>query len=463
MSKLQFLYARLPVYLQQGACSLEGWRIQRQRYGKSFQAALQDAEERMSWSQERIKAYQDERLHHFVQHCAQTVPYYRRLFQEYGITPEKVYRIEDLQNLPILTKQEVKDNYEALLSQAIPKSEWINFQTGGTTGNVLRFVTTRRALDEQWAGVWRFRRAHGIQLDTWCGYFGGRPIVPLQQKVPPFWRYNYPGKQILFSGYHMSPRNLDAYVKELHRRRPPYLQGYPSLLSLLAAHMVEFGRYLDYQPRWIVVNSENLLPQQAKLIEQAFGVRPIQRYAMGEAIASASECLQGKLHIDEDLAATEFMPNPDGFGHRVVGTALTNLAVPLLRYDVGDVVTLSNEGCSCGRPGRILETVDGRKEDYIILEDGSRIGILDQIFKEIINIHEAQIYQRRVGEMIIRVVRGKNYNDHDEIMILQEAKKRVGSSTEVKIDYVENLQRSRNGKLRFVVSDIKAGQLESTF
>lgn len=463
MPKLQFLYVRLPISLQQGACSLEGWRIQRQRYGQSFRAALQEAEERASWSQERLKAYQDERLRYFVQHCAETVPYYKRLFQEYSFRPQNINGIEDLCDLPILTKQTIKDNYQLLLSQTIPKREWINFQTGGTTGNVLRFVTTRRALDEQWAGVWRFRRSHGIQLNTWCGYFGGRPVVPLKQKAPPFWRYNYPGKQILFSGYHMIPQNLGAYVQELRHKRPPYLQGYPSSLALLAAHMVEFENYLDYQPKWIVVNSENLLPQQARLIEQAFGVRPIQRYAMGEAVTSASECLHGRLHVDEDLAAAEFLPNPDGFGYRVVGTAFTNLAVPLLRYDVGDVVTLSNEGCSCGRHGRVLETIDGRKEDYIILRDGSRIGILDQIFKEIINIHEAQIYQRRVGEMIIRVVRGKNYTEDDERLLLQEAKKRVGDDTEVKIDYIQSVQRSPNGKLRFVISDLKAGQLESVY
>ena len=93
---------------------------------------------------------------------------------------------------------------------------------------------------------------------------------------------------------------------------------------------------------------------------------PLQHYGMAEAVANISECEHDQLHVDEDCAAVEFIPNSDGPGYKIIGTNFTNLATPLLRYDVQDLVTLTNVTCSCGRPGRVVASVDGRAEDYII-------------------------------------------------------------------------------------------------
>ena len=264
----------------------------------------------------------------------------------------------------------------------------------------------------------------------------------------------------MFSAYHMSPTNMGYYVDELRRRRPPWLHGYPSLLALLAAYILESGADLGYKVRWVTTGAENLLPQQADVIERAFGVRPKQHYGMAEAVANFSECEYGALHVDEDFAAVEFIPNPDGPGFRVIGTNFTNLATPLLRYDVQDIVTVTDAECSCGRPGRVVASIDGRCEDYVILKNGARLGRMDHIFKDMVNIREAQIYQKTPGEIIIRVVRGGRYTETDERALLREARKRVGDNTEILIEYVDRLERSGAGKLRFVISDIEHGQLE---
>lgn len=455
------LYGKLPVPLQQIACSLEGARIRRQRYGGAFASLLREAEGRTFWSPEKTRAYRDRRLRAIVQHCADTVPFYQECFKEAGISPNDIHTLTDLQHLPILTKEEVKENYHSLISRAVPERQQVIAHTGGTTGSALHFAITRSANQENWAIVWRFRRWHGIEFDAWCGHFGSRLVVPLTQTHPPYWRYNYPGKQILFSGSHMSPTNLRAYVEELRLRRPPYLHGYPSLLSLLAAHILETGASLGYEVKWVTTGSENLLPQQADLIERAIGVRPRQRYGMAEMVAAASECEYGKLHVDEDFAAVEFIPNAAGPEHRVVGTAFANLAVPLLRYDVGDLVTPATDTCPCGRPGRALVTVDGRQDDYVIMKNGVRLGRVGRIFHGARGIREAQIRQERPGEIIIHVVPGKTYTDVDEVALLGEAQRYLGDETDVLIRYVESLERTRSGKLRLVVSQIPEARLES--
>ena len=157
--------------------------------------------------------------------------------------------------------------------------------------------------------------------------------MPREQMDPPFWRMNLPGRQVVFSGYHMSAKNLPSYCAELRRRQPPWLHGYPSLLTLLAAHLHETGFDLGYQVRWVTIGAESLLPHQAAMIERAFGVKPIQHYGLAEGVANVSECELGSLHVDEDFAAVEFLPLEQTALYRIVGTDFSNPAMPLIRYD----------------------------------------------------------------------------------------------------------------------------------
>jgi phenylacetate-CoA ligase len=456
------LYLRLPVPFQHAACTFVGWRTARTRYAGTFESLLAEAEARTFWSAEEVQAYQGERLQKFVAHAVATVPFYRERFTAAGLEPSAVRSIEDLRALPILTKEEAQEHVRALISTAVPDKERTWIHTSGTTGGALRFPTTMTSVQEQWAVWWRYRRWHGIQRDTWCGYFGGRSVVPANQSDPPFWRYNYSGKQILFSGYHMSPANLPSYVEELHRHRPLWLFGYPSLLSLLASYVLDAGVNLDYPVRWITIGAETLLPHQADVIAHAFGVRPLQHYGMTEAVANISECELGALHVDEDFAPVEFVP-VNGSAYKVIGTNYSNPATPLLRYEMQDLVTVSPDAsCGCGRPGRVVESLDGRVEDYVVLENGTRVGRMDHVFKDMVNIKEAQIRQERPGQMTICVVRGVSYSSQDEDALLQEARRRVGDEMDIGVAYVDDLPRTSTGKLRLVVSDVEGASIRTT-
>jgi phenylacetate-CoA ligase len=461
LSDREAIYLRLPIPFQHLACTFVGWRTGRTRYGGEFPQILADAQARTYWSVEDVDAFRNRRLAEFVARSAATVPFYRDRLRAAGISPSRIETIDDLARLPILTKAEAQEHGARLISTAAPTHETHMVHTSGTTGGALRFPVTMRAVQEQWAIWWRYRGWHGIRNGTWCALFGGRSVVPSRQSTPPFWRVNFAGRQLLFSGYHMSAENLTAYVNELRNRRPPWLHGYPSLLALLAAHLVESGSDLGYDVRWVTIGAENLLPHQSTLIQRAFGVKPLQHYGLAEGVANISQCELEALHVDEDFAAVEFIPLDGNGFHRIVGTNLSNPATPLIRYDSQDFATLRDGGsCSCGRPGRVVERIDGRVEDYVVLRNGVRVGRMDHIFKDMVNIQEAQIHQARPGEMTIRVVRGRDYADEDERALLRETAKRVGDDMNVKVEYLSALTRSSLGKLRFVVSEIPEASIE---
>ena len=183
-------------------------------------------------------------------------------------------------------------------------------------------------------------------------------MVPTRAESAPFWRYNYPGRQLMFSTYHLNKRNLPLYAAELRRSKPRWLHGYPSLLALVAAFLVETGTDLGYEIKWVTIGAESLLPHQAEIIRRGFGCRPVQHYGLTEAVANISECPLGSLHVDEDSAAVEFVPSTDRAGTRIIGTNFSHSAFPLLRYDTQDDATLGVASCSCGRPGRVIHEIE---------------------------------------------------------------------------------------------------------
>ena len=449
------IYGALPAAVQHLACSAEGYRLQRRRFGHDFRRLLRDAEARSALSTADVIGRRDELFREFVADAAIKSAFYRER-PGYRLAAERrPFRPEDL---PILDKLAVQAGATRITRADVPSAETAS--TSGSTGAGLRFPVTNAAVWRQWATWWRFRRWHGIERDVWCGYFGGRPVVPFQRRHAPFWRYNVPGRQVLFSGSHLSADTWPAYRTELTKRRLPWLHGYPSLLALLASYLVEHRVTLGYDVRWVTTAAENLLPAQADLMERAFGVRPRQHYGMAEGAANASECPHGRLHVDEDFAFVEFIPVEDGTGCRVVGTNLANRAFPLIRYDVGDIAQVSGQTCGCGRPGRIIDSIDGRREDYVVLPNGAMVGRLDHIFKEQVRVREAQIYQPDPTRVVLRLVGARDFTTRDEQALVSTARTWLGNALRIEVEHRDSLPRTPAGKLRFVISDVIGARLD---
>jgi phenylacetate-CoA ligase len=453
MSKTENLYRRLPNWAQNAAVSCSGWWINHRRYNKSFQRFLQKYQQREFDDQQTLTDFRDRRLRDFLQHAVDTVPLYQAAFQAANCNVRDIRTLADLDCLPILDKAYVQAHQDELNCDRFGAQDTVTLHTSGSTGAGLRFPATIDAMHEQWAVWWRYRESHGITRQEKCLYFGGRSIVPLQQTKPPYWRYNRPGGQILFSGYHLSPETAKCYIEEIRRSKILWMHGYPSQISLLGQYAIDLGMQLPM--RWVTLGAEGLLANQRKIIQAAFGVDPIQHYGMAEGVANISQCPAGKLHVDEDYAAVEFIPCNEPNLFRVVGTGFVNLAFPLIRYDVGDVVSLSRESCDCGRQGRLVSTIDGRQEDFVVMKNGVRLGRMDHIFKDCINVKEAQLVQSQPGAIEVCVVKGLNFSNEDEQRLRDEISQRVGEFLDFQIIYLDKIPRTNRGKLRFVVSTLE--------
>jgi phenylacetate-CoA ligase len=206
----------------------------------------------------------------------------------------------------------------------------------------------------------------------------------------------------------------------------------------------------------VTLASEATSARQRAQIEAAFGLQPLEHYAQREAVANASQCPLGRLHIDEDFSLVELIPQPEIASgcFRMVGTSLDNWHQPFIRYDPGDLARYdSTDRCSCGRMGRVLQAIEGRSSDYVLRKNGAMIGQLDHIFKPLSYIREAQVRQARPGSVEISVVpRGDWTVDHRRKLVV-EAQRWLGAEMQIGVHVVDHLPRTAAGKFRFVVRE----------
>jgi phenylacetate-CoA ligase len=332
-------------------------------------------------------------------------------------------------------------------------------KTSGTTGSALPLWYTRETLAEDYATVWRQRRANGVSSPDVANLtFNGSSIVPFAQATPPFWRHNAYGNQTLFSAYHMKPENLPAYVDAIHDTPADYVQGYPSSIHLAARAMLEAGRPLPPgRIKGVFTSSESLLAFQREAIEAAFNAPVHDRYGVSEFAVSMTTCRENHHHVDMEFCIVEVdvvEETSDTVSGPLRVTGLAHDATPLIRYRIGDVGTRSRRPCPCGRPGDVFLDIDGRVEDYVETPDGRLIGRLDHIFKEQLDIAEAQILQETRDAIEVLVVPRASYTDASERQLRKEIRSRLGDRIGVEIRHVEQIPREPNGKFRAVKSRV---------
>jgi phenylacetate-CoA ligase len=274
-------------------------------------------------------------------------------------------------------------------------------------------------------------------------------IVPAKQKTPPYWRISSPLRQIKFSTFHGSPSTYGYYFEEINKRQLAWIHGYPSCIVPFASYMIEKGLKFNHKIEFVTTGGENLYDYQRNILQEAFGCSPRTHYGLTECVANFSERKDGVCEVDEDFAAVEFVRDNDMY--RIIGTNLMNYAMPLLRYDTSDLAMIDG---AIGNQGRIVKFVDGRSGDCLYFPDGKKIGSFSALFTETSHIQEAQLYQKKDFSVIIRfVARNGDWRSDIENVGLK-LRERIGNSLSITYEKVDKLPRTKNNKLRYVISEV---------
>jgi phenylacetate-CoA ligase len=449
----QRIYAAIPYPFKILLATVYGAQQRRARYSTVFRETWRDLQASQRSPADAIKQYERETLGAFLADVLPRTRYYRE---------HPVYRVDaELGELPVLSKSTVQAQLPRFYRDGSGDGPCHWGHTSGTTGQALVFPISEdcfqreyafRVLHYSWGGV----DFAGRDRHAFCS---GHPVAHHDRRRPPFWVHDVANNWLLLSSYNLTEQNLPAYVRKLEKYNPVMLGGYPSSLYLLALAYRKYGRG-TLRPRAVFTASETLFDRQREVMREAFGAPVFNWYGNSELCGHITECEAGRLHVRHEHSYVEVLDDRDapcapGETGRLVATGFHNRLFPLIRYDVGDRVTLSAEAkCPCGRTGRLIERIEGRQEDYVATPDGRLVGRLDHLFKDTLHVREAQIVQSCIEAIVLRIVKSPDYGAGDEEEIVRQARLRLGSTIRIVFEYVEFIERSPSGKYRFIVSKL---------
>lgn len=452
-------YFKMPGWMRQVVGSAYRAIPLRIRYGGVYREFEDEIRTTEYWTEARHRDRQWERVRATLDIAFRDIPYYRNRYRGGGIESGDIRNLEDFQRLPFLTKQDVKEHLEEMVSRGIPRWKWLVTTTGGSTLNPMRFYQVkgltrskeRAFIRDQWGRFGYQPGMRTVQIKGRCVGEPGRGIFWEEEPIQNFLEMN---------SQYLTEDHLPAYVDAIAAFKPQFLIGYVSSVFLLA-------RYLESHPerrfprlRGLFLASENVYPWQRQLFSRIFQCPICAHYGHSEMVLLGAECPQSaQYHFYPQYGYLELIGSdgkpcttPGQVGE-LVGTSFDNPLMPFIRYRTQDYGVLGKPECPCGRHYPMIERIEGRLQEFIVTRDGRLISICvlgAAHFDVLDNVHQTQYYQDTPGRLVFRVVpkTGFSLTDLKRIQAVVQAK--TGNDLEVEVEVVKEIPRTKAGKHRMI-------------
>jgi phenylacetate-CoA ligase len=406
------------------------------------------AHKRNQWkSPGGIADLQGVELQKLAAHAFERVPFYKKRFRESNL--RSMRSLEDLQSLPITTKDDVRRHADAMICAGLPKDSLYRFSTTGTTGS-----PTVHYMD-------RSDAVRGAALRQFsfmeCGFAPGDILANLAFSQMP----RFPMQPLLYRVKSIHPaEDLDKSYLALKAAAPSIVFAYPSVLAIMADMNIRSATPLHFSKAVSV--SEMMRPGARKLIQDSFGCTIRNYYGSSECWAMAWECEKGSLHINSDSAILEAVdeagrPVRDGQSGDLLMTLLWRYAMPFIRYKIGDRGRLGS-CCPCGRGLQVLKSLEGRTTDYITLPSGKRFPWMftETPFGQTDGIVSYQVVQETRGSLHMKLIVAPGSPPGIGGVVKSRLLSYLPEKMDVHVEIVERIERSGRGKVRDFISKIKA-------
>lgn len=396
--------------------------------------------------------------------CEKNVPYYRKLFSEMDIRVNDIKNFKDFSNLPILTKEVFRKNYKDFIPDKNFNSEYGYTETSGSTGAPTKFMISKTATEKWYAAKLYGRILHGVMPGDPILWIWGRKF----KKNHPFYEFlkNNLENEYKFSAFDIDENKAIELVKLIKRKKIKSIYGYSSAIYEFSKILKKKNLAVNLSK--IFITAEAIYDYQQEMIESVFNCSVVKEYGAAEMGIITFDCKKGKSHIIEDNVYVELKKNDDDSKlNEIIITDLNNYAMPLLRYNSGDLSSgFIKEQCSCGSVKKILKNVVGRKYDMIKLSNGKVIhgelvnyilkhALLDQFPNGCLFQFEQETF---VDFKLSLGLFNLDLNTQDVIYekIRQSLNEALGLNYKFNLSVLfnEKIVRPNSGKHRYIISNI---------
>lgn len=454
----QKLYNLTPNFIQNLLISLYNYKAYKVRYGGEYNYFLKKFKQNRNLTREELVTINEKRYKEFILKAIDKSAYYKELYK--GI--ENPDDIMNISKLPIVSKEDLRSNIDKVVIRTNEKLG--SSKTGGTTGKSLQVYTRRVNQQERFAMLDDFRGRFGYELGKKTAWFSGKTLLTNRDiKKNRFWKTDVFNKVRYYSTFHIKNDYLKYYAEDLIKFQPEYLSGFPSTMYDIAKYGLKHNYdFPSNSVKAIFPTAESVTPNMRKAIEAFFKTKMYNQYASSEGAPFIFECKEGNLHLELQSGVFEVLDENDNpsISGRLVVTSFTTEATPLIRYDIGDSITLEDESkvCSCGNNNPMVKEILGRIDDYVYSPENGKInlGNVSNTLKDTKGILKFQAIQDSLDQIdLLVIVDKKVYSPDIEKKFIKNWRERIGEKMKLEVRYVDDIPNEASGKFRIVKNNVK--------
>ena len=366
------------------------------------------------------------------------------------------------EDLPIVTKQHLQQPLSQLITKGVQLSGCHVGSTSGSTGQPFFYAKDKMAHAMTWAVIADRYSWYGLGFTSKQARFYGIPKEFVANKKE--WFKDRLMNRIRFSVFDLSDAALSSFVDAFRKSRFHYVYGYTNALVVFSRHLLQHNLILkDICPtlKVCICTSETCTPEDNKLLQAAFGIPNIREYGISETCLTAFDAKDG-WRITEETIFTEVtdenglrLNNREG---RILSTSLYNTALPMIRYETGDMGTIperSNDSIY-----RSLSNLSGRVNDLVRLPGGKISAGLTfyYISRSVLEhsgvLREFIIRQVATDTFVFDIVADRDLTDDEVALLKQKVAVYLTPGLNVVINRVEKIERPPSGKLKHFYSEL---------
>ncbi len=428
---------------------------------------LQTMQHLESLPRDKLKTYQQEKLTSLLLAAWQHVPYYRELLGKHGIvdTSGKI-NLENFSSLPPLTKTILNERRETLCNTEISACRRYANSSGGSTGEPVEFFQDDAYRSWNIANKIYYKTFSGQEIgDRELRLWGASRDLAIYEHEPNTrirdWFYN----RIDLDTSVFSEAEFTDYRRIINHYRPTWIEAYTE-------SAYEFSKYLNrhnvsiFSPRALVCCSETLYAPMKDEIRRAFGCPVLNRYGSREVGDMACSCVEDQgLHVSVwnhvvEILDDAMLPAAPGTLGRVYVTALNNVCMPFIRYDIGDIARAAPDSiCPCGRTTPVIADIIGRETSLLQSKNGTFVDVayVTGLLFNSDMIRQYQVVQLDHTDVLFRII-ALNKTKTGDLHELQEQlsrylRKHLGSDCGIRFDYVDKIEPTKSGKFQHIVRE----------